>query len=354
MTADQASTSSLATEPPAVSGQDLERGQALLVITPQAGTAAGIAEYAISRARRRGRSAFYASPNEALALRRYRQWQAALGPVEVGLLTKAVRHRPQAPLVVGTPATLRSMLFTEPDRLRDAGYVVFDDIDLLSDTEQETAWEELMIQLPSAVPLLCFSAPMGNAEELAAWLTQVRGSTRLRRHEERAVPLQHLYLWDNRLHPLVGTDSGVAAEVAAGRRRGAAAALEWPAICHPAAGDSQRGRHAPGAAPGGTPAGALLRLGSAELRATGCGVPPGGAARLSLAATQTPGTGHVLPPHATRGGSGATPSRTTDRAYRARRGRVSRRVAAGIAASRRGAAGRRPARYCLCYRRPGK
>ena len=216
MTTAQESTSSLATEPPVLPAairHDLDRGQALLVTTPQSATAAHIAEYAISCARRDGRSAFYAGPNEALALRRYRQWQAALGPDEVGLLTKSVRHRPAAPLVVGTPATLRSVLFTAHDRLRDAGYVIFDDIDLLSDPEQETAWEELVIQLSSAVPLLCLSSPVGNAEELTAWLTQVRGTTRLRRHEARAVPLEHLYLWDNRLHPLVGTDGGAAAEV---------------------------------------------------------------------------------------------------------------------------------------------
>lgn len=215
MTITQESTSILATEPPALPAairHDLDRGQALLVTTPQAGTAAGIAEYAIGCARRAGRSAFYASPNEALALRRYRQWQAALGPDEVGLLTKAVRYQPHAPLVVGTPATLRSVLFTAPDRLRDAGYVIFDDIDLLTDPEQQTAWEELIIQLPSALPLLCLSAPVGNAEELAAWLTRIRGATHLRRHEARAVPLEHLYLWDNRLHPLVGTDGTAAAK----------------------------------------------------------------------------------------------------------------------------------------------
>ncbi len=184
-----------------------------MVTTLQAGTAAGIAEYAIRRARRSGQRAFYASPNEALALRRYRQWQAALGPDDVGLLTKSARHQPEPPLVVATPATLRSVLFTAPDRLQDAGYVIFDDIDLLSDPEQETAWEELIIQLPSALPLLCLSAPVGNAAELATWLTRVRGPTRLRRHEARAVPLEHLYLWDNRLHPLVGTDGAAAAEV---------------------------------------------------------------------------------------------------------------------------------------------
>ena len=216
MTTAQESTSSLATEPPDVLSairQGLDRDQALLVTTPQAATATGIAEYAISRARCDERRAFYASPNEALALRRYRQWQAALGPAEVGLMTQSARHQPQAPLVVGTPATLRSALFTAPDRLRDVGYIIFDDIDLLSDPEQETAWEELIIQLPSAIPLLCLSAPVGNAEELVAWLTRVRGSAHLHRHNERSVPLEHLYLWDNRLHSLVDTDGAAAAEV---------------------------------------------------------------------------------------------------------------------------------------------
>ena len=119
MTTDQVSTSSLATEPadvPADIRQSLDRGQALLVTTLQAGSAAGIAEYAIRRARRAGRSAFYASPNEALALRRYRQWQAALGPDEVGLLTKSARHQPETPLVVGYPgnAALNALYRSRP------------------------------------------------------------------------------------------------------------------------------------------------------------------------------------------------------------------------------------------------
>ena len=155
MTTAQESTSSLATEPPVLPAAIRARpgpGPGAIGHYTQSATAAHIAEYAISCARRDGRSAFYAGPNEALALRRYRQWQAALGPDEVGLLTKSVRHRPAAPLVVEL-RTLRSVLFTAHDQLRDAGYVIFDDIDLLSDPEQETAWEELVIQLPSAVPL---------------------------------------------------------------------------------------------------------------------------------------------------------------------------------------------------------
>ena len=193
--------------------QAVEQGQALLVTTPHASSAASIAEHAIGVARDRGRRVFYTSPNEALALRRQQQLQAILGPAELGLLTKAVSHHPEASLVVGTPAALRAEFFARPDRFQDAGYVIFDDVDLLSDPEQETAWEELVLQLPSEVSLLCLSAPVGNAVELADWLTQVRGATRLWNDEQRVVPVQHLLLRDSQLHQLVGSDGIRASEV---------------------------------------------------------------------------------------------------------------------------------------------
>src|SRR5690606_40481472 len=59
-------------------------------------------------------------------------------------------------------------------------------------------WEEVIIHLPPPVALVCLSATVSNAEEVAEWLTTVRGDTRLILEERRPVELEHLCLVGDR------------------------------------------------------------------------------------------------------------------------------------------------------------
>jgi ATP-dependent RNA helicase HelY len=56
----------------------------------------------------------------------------------------------------------------------------------------------VIIHLPASVALVCLSATVSNAEELADWLTTVRGPTRLVLEERRPVELRNLYLVGDR------------------------------------------------------------------------------------------------------------------------------------------------------------
>ena len=47
---------------------------------------------------------------------------------------------------------------------------------------------------------MCLSATVSNAEELAAWVTSVRGHTEAIIHEKRHIELMHLYLVGNPRH----------------------------------------------------------------------------------------------------------------------------------------------------------
>src|SRR5207253_1032118 len=59
-------------------------------------------------------------------------------------------------------------------------------------------WEEVIIHLPRSVRLVCLSATVSNAEELADWISTVRGPTAAVIEEKRPVELRHLYLAGDR------------------------------------------------------------------------------------------------------------------------------------------------------------
>ena len=52
---------------------------------------------------------------------------------------------------------------------------MLDEVHFLQDTYRGPVWEEVIIHLAPAVRLVCLSATVSNAEELAAWMTTVRG-----------------------------------------------------------------------------------------------------------------------------------------------------------------------------------
>ena len=55
--------------------------------------------------------------------------------------------------------------------------VVLDEVHFLQDTYRGPVWEEVIIHLPRHVRLVCLSATVSNAHELADWIETVRGPT---------------------------------------------------------------------------------------------------------------------------------------------------------------------------------
>src|SRR3546814_14575557 len=86
------------------------------------------------------------------------------------------------------------MIYAGSDALRGLRYVVLDEVHFLQDAYRGPVWEEVMIHLALDVRLVCLSATVSNAEELAEWITTVRGETDAVIEEKRPVELQNLYL----------------------------------------------------------------------------------------------------------------------------------------------------------------
>ena len=86
-----------------------------------------------------------------------------------------------------TTEVLRNMIYGRSPALADLGFVVLDEVHFLQDTYRGPVWEEVIIHLPPAVRLVCLSATVSNAEELAEWITTVRGPTAAVIEERRPV-----------------------------------------------------------------------------------------------------------------------------------------------------------------------
>jgi len=77
--------------------------------------------------------------------------------------------------------------------IEDVGTVVFDEVHYMGDAERGTAWEESILLAPRHVRLVCLSATVPNAAEIAEWIRDAHGDLTCVLHDQRAVPLEHRY-----------------------------------------------------------------------------------------------------------------------------------------------------------------
>jgi len=181
-------------------------GRSVMVAAPTSSGKTVVAEYALWRALQLRSRAIYNTPIQALSNQKRRDLEA-LFPGQVGLLTGDRSENPDAPIVVMTTEVLRNMLVEDPAALSWVTCVVFDEVHYLADPDRGTVWEEAIIACPEHVQLVCLSATIANAEEIAGWISETHRDIALVRRDERPVPLEHFYFAENRLH-LVRDDRG--------------------------------------------------------------------------------------------------------------------------------------------------
>ncbi|OYT73540.1 MAG: hypothetical protein CFK52_01060 [Chloracidobacterium sp. CP2_5A] len=184
-----------------------EQGMDVMVAAPTGSGKTWIAEQAIRRTLERGGAAWYTSPLKALSNDKFREFGRKFGPDAVGLITGDRRMNPDAPLKIATTEIYRNGLYDAMTRDGVASapnLVVFDEVHYLGDRHRGVVWEESIIYTPASTRLLMLSATVGNARELAEWVTWTRGvECRLVAHPQRPVPLRTAFIHaDGRLQPL--------------------------------------------------------------------------------------------------------------------------------------------------------
>jgi len=172
----------------------LDGGGSVLVAAPTGSGKTLVAEYAIEDALARGVKAFYTTPLKALSNQKFTDFASRFGRERVGLLTGDNTINGEAPVVVMTTEVLRNMIYADSRTLHGLDVVVLDEVHYLQDRFRGPVWEEIIIHLDHTVPLVCLSATVSNAREVADWIATVRGPTHAVVEERRPVVLRNWYL----------------------------------------------------------------------------------------------------------------------------------------------------------------
>jgi superfamily II RNA helicase len=168
----------------------IRAGSSVMVAAPTSSGKTVIAEYAIWCAISAGQRVVYTTPIKALSNQKLRDFEA-LFPGRVGLLTGDRSQNRDAQILVMTTEVLRNMLIEDQSALASVRFAVLDEVHYIADPERGTVWEESIVRCPPEMNLVCLSATMANASEVADWIRHVHGPIELIQHNERPVPLQH-------------------------------------------------------------------------------------------------------------------------------------------------------------------
>lgn len=216
----------------------LDQGGSVVVAAPTGSGKTVVAHYAMSRALGEGGKAFYTTPLKALSNQKYTELVAIHGSHAVGLLTGDNAINGDAPLVVMTTEVLRNMIYARSGALEGLRYVILDEVHYLQNAYRGPVWEEVIVHTPPGVNLVCLSATVSNAEELADWISTVRGGAKAVIEDRRPVSLHNLYmLGDRHSDRLLMLPTLVD-----GRPNPEASALDSKTLRHPGARYGARGR----------------------------------------------------------------------------------------------------------------
>ncbi len=177
-------------------------GDSVMVAAPTGTGKTVVAEFGVYESSHRGGKVMYTTPIKALSNQKFRDLRAIYGD-QVGLLTGDVTENPRAPIIVMTTEVLRNMLLQSPWELDAVDCIIFDEVHYIADPERGTTWEEAIILCPDHIQLICLSATVSNAQEIADWITRTHRPIRLVTNFRRVVPLALYYYLDHKLRLVI-------------------------------------------------------------------------------------------------------------------------------------------------------
>ncbi|CAN5752025.1 hypothetical protein BH23CHL2_BH23CHL2_02280 [soil metagenome] len=177
-------------------------GDSVMVAAPTGTGKTLVAEFGVYEAFRRQGRVIYTTPIKALSNQKFRDLREIYRD-QVGLLTGDVTEKPEAPILVMTTEVLRNMLLQTLWEIETVDCVIFDEVHYIADPERGTTWEEAIILCPEHVQLICLSATVSNADEIAGWISRTHRPIHLIMYQQRAIPLALYYYLDKKLRPVI-------------------------------------------------------------------------------------------------------------------------------------------------------
>jgi len=167
----------------------IEENCSVMVSAPTGAGKTVIAECVIRKAMEEGLGTIYTAPIKALSNQKYRDFREIYGD-EVGIVTGDISLNPEAPILIMTTEIYRNSLFENSRRIRETGWVIFDEIHYLNDPERGTVWEEAILFTPDHIRILALSATVPNVDEIAEWINNVhKKPIHVIKEDIRPVPL---------------------------------------------------------------------------------------------------------------------------------------------------------------------
>ncbi|KAK9821280.1 hypothetical protein WJX74_008477 [Apatococcus lobatus] len=183
-------------------------GHSVVVCAPTASGKTAIAEAAAIAVLARGQRVIYTTPLKALSNQKLVELRDRFGHETVGLQTGDASLNMDAQVVVMTTEILRNIMYradapsgeeaappvrATEDRLADVGMVVLDEVHYLGDPDRGSVWEEVIINCPTHIQLLCLSATVANPDDLGGWISEVHGTCETVVTRHRPIPLSWHY-----------------------------------------------------------------------------------------------------------------------------------------------------------------
>jgi superfamily II RNA helicase len=178
----------------------INQEHSVLISAPTGAGKTLIAERAIDKALERGERVIYTAPIKALSNQKYRDFRASYGDERVGILTGDVSINIDAPILIMTTEIYRNSLFENSDRIKQTGWVIFDEIHYLDDPERGTVWEEAILFTPVEIRILALSATVPNVKQLADWIRSIHNRPiEIVEEGKRPVPLHFIFQCQGRM-----------------------------------------------------------------------------------------------------------------------------------------------------------
>ncbi|MBN2120388.1 MAG: DEAD/DEAH box helicase [Candidatus Omnitrophica bacterium] len=171
----------------------IDNQESILISAPTGAGKTLVAEYAIDSAIAKNKGIIYTAPVKALSNQKYRDFRK-LYKDKVGILTGDVSINPGSPIMIMTTEIFRNVILTEPKRLDNKEWIIFDEIHYLDDFERGTVWEESIMLMPRHLKILALSATVPNIDQITLWIRTIHHiPIKVIKEDRRPVPLSFYF-----------------------------------------------------------------------------------------------------------------------------------------------------------------